>query len=81
MGKVADLFAGRGVAHGFPTRSDDDGMDRVLEVMATNASGLIFANLVDFDALYGHRNDVAGYAAKPRAVRRPAAGAAAYASS
>ena len=43
--------------------SDDDGMDEVEPAMATTTRGLIFANLVDFDTLYGHRNDVAGYAA------------------
>ena len=47
-------------------------MDAVEALMATQERGLIFANLVDFDTLYGHRNDVAGYAAQPRAVRRAA---------
>jgi phosphopentomutase len=63
IGKVKDLFAGRGVSKAVPTASDDDGVDRVLEAMRTDAEGLIFANLVDFDTVYGHRNDVAGYAA------------------
>jgi phosphopentomutase len=63
VGKVADLFAGRGVSQSHPTRSDGEGVDRVELLMATQARGLIFANLVDFDTLYGHRNDTPGYAA------------------
>ena len=63
VGKVNDLFAGRGITRSFPTTSDDDGVDRILERMTREDSGLIFANLVDFDAVYGHRNDVKGYAA------------------
>jgi phosphopentomutase len=63
IGKVGDLFAGRGVAKSRHTASDDDGVDGVLEAMRDERAGLIFANLVDFDAVYGHRNDVAGYAA------------------
>ncbi|HLG54497.1 MAG TPA: phosphopentomutase [Vicinamibacterales bacterium] len=63
IGKVKDLFAGRGITRSFPTASDAEGMDRLLETMRGATTGLIFANLVDFDTLYGHRNDVAGYAA------------------
>ena len=63
VGKVSDLFAGKGISSSNPTRSDTDGVDKVEALMASQASGLIFANLVDFDAQYGHRNDVAGYAA------------------
>ena len=63
IGKVSDLFAGRGITRSFPTRSDSEGMDRVDAAMADGSTGLIFANLVDFDTVYGHRNDVAGYAA------------------
>jgi phosphopentomutase len=63
IGKVNDLFAGRGVSRSMPTKSDLDGMDRLQAAMADTSSGLIFMNLVDFDAAYGHRNDVAGYAA------------------
>jgi phosphopentomutase len=63
VGKVADLFAGRGISETHPTSSDADGVDQVEALMATQARGLIFANLVDFDTLYGHRNDTAGYAA------------------
>ncbi|HYE87775.1 MAG TPA: phosphopentomutase, partial [Vicinamibacterales bacterium] len=63
VGKVADLFAGRGISSSNPTKTDADGVDRIEAVMAAQQHGVIFANLVDFDAVYGHRNDVAGYAA------------------
>jgi phosphopentomutase len=62
IGKIEDLFAGRGVTHAVHTASDEDGMDRVEEQMATVPRGFIFTNLVDFDTQYGHRNDVDGYA-------------------
>ena len=63
VGKTADLFAGRGIQRSLPTGSDDRGVETIAAVMADTAEGLIFANLVDFDTQYGHRNDVAGYAA------------------
>jgi phosphopentomutase len=63
IGKIEDLFAGRGITAATHTANDDHGMDEVLRSMATTTRGLIFANLVDFDTQYGHRNDVAGYAA------------------
>jgi phosphopentomutase len=63
VGKVSDLFAGQGISSSHPTKSDADGVDRVEALMGTQDAGLIFVNLVDFDAVYGHRNDVAGYAA------------------
>jgi phosphopentomutase len=63
IGKVKDLFAGRGITRAVATASDAEGVDRVLETMSTTSNGLIFANLVDFDTVYGHRNDVEGYAA------------------
>lgn len=62
IGKVEDLFAGRGITEAVHTRNDDHGMDEVLGAMDRVDRGLIFANLVDFDTLYGHRNDVVGYA-------------------
>ncbi len=62
IGKIEDLFAGRGISTAIHTISDDDGMDRVLAAMTSVADGLIFANLVDFDTQYGHRNDISGYA-------------------
>jgi phosphopentomutase len=63
IGKIEDLFAGRGITQGIHTVSDDDGMDTVEAQMQIVDRGFIFTNLVDFDAQYGHRNDVAGYAA------------------
>jgi phosphopentomutase len=62
IGKIEDLFAGRGITRAFHTASDDDGMTRVEEQLAVVDRGLIFTNLVDFDTQYGHRNDVEGYA-------------------
>ena len=63
VGKVTDLFAGRGITRATPTRSDEHGMDVIEQEMAATDRGLIFANLVDSDAVYGHRNDAPGYAA------------------
>jgi phosphopentomutase len=62
IGKIEDLFAGRGISTAIHTASDDEGMDCVLSQMASVRDGLIFANLVDFDTQYGHRNDLDGYA-------------------
>jgi len=62
IGKIEDLFAGRGITDAFHTASDDEGMDRLAQQMAEVDRGFIFANLVDFDTQYGHRNDVDGYA-------------------
>jgi phosphopentomutase len=63
IGKIEDLFAGRGITRAIHTSSDDEGMNVVEREMAAVERGLIFTNLVDFDTQYGHRNDVAGYAA------------------
>ena len=63
VGKIDDLFAGRGITRAIHTKSDDESVDVVSSEMASTQHGLIFANLVDFDTVYGHRNDVAGYAA------------------
>jgi phosphopentomutase len=63
IGKIRDLFAGRGVTRATATRSDDHGMDVIEAEIARDGRGLVFANLVDFDAVYGHRNDAPGYAA------------------
>jgi phosphopentomutase len=62
IGKVRDLFGGRGIARALPARSDSEGLDQLLDVIRSQRSGLVFVNLVDFDTLYGHRNDVEGYA-------------------
>jgi phosphopentomutase len=63
VGKIEDLFAGRGLTRAVHTTSDDHGMDVVTEELSTTPRGLIFVNLVDFDTKYGHRNDIEGYAA------------------
>ena len=62
IGKIRDLFAGRGIADAYSTTSDEDGMNKIEEQLQRQSDGLIFANLVDFDTVYGHRNDVPGYA-------------------
>jgi phosphopentomutase len=63
IGKIEDLFAGRGMTAAVHTKSDDHGMDEIESAMSSIPDGLIFANLVDFDTVYGHRNDPEGYAA------------------
>jgi phosphopentomutase len=62
VGKIEDIFTGRGISGAVHTKSDSDGVDQTLKAMAEVDRGLIFTNLVDFDTLYGHRNDVAGFA-------------------
>jgi phosphopentomutase len=63
VGKIFDVFLGRGIAESAKTKNNTDGMTKTLETMTEHASGLIFVNLVDFDQQYGHRNDIAGYGA------------------
>jgi len=63
IGKIADIFAGRGIGRSITTRSNADGMQQILKTLAEQPSGLLFANLVDFDMLYGHRLDATGFAA------------------
>ncbi len=63
VGKISDIFAGEGVTDSFPTALNADGMERIETAWENLQSGLVFANLVDFDMLHGHRRDVAGYAA------------------
>jgi phosphopentomutase len=74
VGKVSDLFAGRGISASNPTKSDADGMDTIEALMSTQERGMIFANLVDFDTVYGHRNDTPGYAANLEAFDARLAG-------
>lgn len=62
VGKIEDIFAGVGITEAVHTKSNMEGVDKTLEYMAAEKKGLIFTNLVDFDMLYGHRNDVSGYA-------------------
>ncbi len=63
VGKIADVFSHRGITSFVKTKSNDDGISRTIEAAKQRDGGLIFTNLVDFDMLYGHRNDVEGYAA------------------
>jgi len=63
IGKINDLFAGRGITRATHTASDTEGMQRLADTIHEAQGGLLFVNLVDFDTVYGHRNDVAGYAA------------------
>ncbi|PYJ87236.1 MAG: phosphopentomutase [Verrucomicrobia bacterium] len=62
VGKISDIFAGQGITDSFPTDGNAEGMQKIRENWERIENGLIFANLVDFDMLYGHRRDVAGYA-------------------
>ncbi|WP_315039596.1 phosphopentomutase [uncultured Enterococcus sp.] len=62
VGKINDIFNGQGITDSVRTKSNMDGVDQLLKVMKQDFTGLSFTNLVDFDALYGHRRDVVGYA-------------------
>lgn len=66
VGKIYDIFAGRGITRHVYTGSNEEGVDQTLRMLKEVTSGLIFTNLVDFDMLYGHRRDIEGYA---RALR------------
>jgi phosphopentomutase len=63
VGKIFDVFLGRGITDHVLTKSNADGMQKTLEATAEFEGGLIYTNLVDFDQQYGHRNDVEGYGA------------------
>lgn len=62
VGKINDIFAGQGVTEMVRTSGNGEGIDRTLEYLKKDFEGLCFINLVDYDMLYGHRNDVDGYA-------------------
>ena len=62
VGKIFDVFLGRGIGEHEKTKNNTDGMAKTLEAMKDFEAGLIWVNLVDFDQQYGHRNDVEGYA-------------------
>lgn len=70
VGKIFDVFLGRGIREYEKTKSNADGMAKTLAAMDTFDGGMIFVNLVDFDQLYGHRNDVEGYAGALEEVDR-----------
>ncbi|HHT62136.1 MAG: phosphopentomutase [Bacillota bacterium] len=62
VGKITDIFAGQGITRSVKTKNNLDGIESTISVIGQLEKGLIFTNLVDFDMLYGHRNDVEGYA-------------------
>lgn len=62
IGKIYDIFAGKGIAHTQRIQNNVDGMEKTLEMQEKDFKGLCFVNLVDFDMMYGHRNDIEGYA-------------------
>lgn len=70
VGKITDIFAGKGVTESIFTHSNDEGMNATAEVASRDFHGLCFTNLVDFDMLYGHRQDREGYAAAMMAFDR-----------
>ena len=70
VGKIFDVFLGRGIGEYEKTKSNADGMEKTLAATKEFNGGLIFVNLVDFDQQYGHRNDVPGYARALEAVDR-----------
>ena len=70
VGKIPDIFAGQGLTESRHTESNDHGVDVAVEYLATGPDLLVFANLVDFDTKYGHRNDPPGYAACVEAFDR-----------
>ena len=62
VGKIYDIFAGKGIAHTQRIQGNVDGMEKTIQLQDKDFNGLCFGNLVDFDMLYGHRNDIEGYA-------------------
>ena len=62
VGKIIDIFAEKGITEYVRTVNNEDGINKTLEYMKKDFNGLCFTNLVDYDMLYGHRNDVEGYA-------------------
>ena len=62
IGKISDIFAGSGIRESHPTTSNRHGMEVIQKLWDSGKGGLYFANLVDFDMLFGHRRDVGGYA-------------------
>jgi phosphopentomutase len=62
IGKIRDIYAGRGLTKSQPTKNNADGMEQTVNWLNKAEKGLVFTNLVDFDMKYGHRNDPWGYA-------------------
>ena len=70
VGKIYDIFAGQGFTESHPTSGNENGMDTTMGMANRDFNGLCFVNLVDFDMVYGHRNDVEGYATAMTAFDR-----------
>ena len=70
VGKINDIFCGRGIAAAVHTGNNREGLEALRSLTETAGDGLVFANLVDTDMLYGHRNDAAGYAAALQEIDR-----------
>ena len=62
VGKIRDIFAGKGIGRHIPMDGNEDGMDKTIATQDEDFTGLCFTNLVDFDMKYGHRRDIDGYA-------------------
>ncbi|MCL5779938.1 MAG: phosphopentomutase [Firmicutes bacterium] len=62
VGKIYDIFAGVGISESVKAKNNMDGVDQTIKLMQNSRQGLIFANLVEYDSVYGHRNDPVGYA-------------------
>lgn len=62
IGKVSDIFAGRGITRSIPVKNNTENIRRTIEAVRGMVPGIVFTNLVDFDTLYGHRNDPVGFA-------------------
>lgn len=61
VGKIEDIFEHRGITEAYHTTNNNDGIEKTKELLKKNFKGLLFVNLVDFDMIYGHRNDAEGY--------------------
>ena len=62
IGKINDIFAGKGISTTIKTSNNEEGIERIVDHLSKDFEGICFTNLVDFDMLYGHRNDIDGYA-------------------
>lgn len=62
VGKIHDIYAGKGITESLRTKNNEEGIERLIDHMNKAFEGICFVNLVDFDMIYGHRNDVDGYA-------------------
>lgn len=61
MGKISDIFNGRGITKSYHSKNNREGIEATIDFLKTDFNGLLFTNLVDFDMLYGHRRNPRGY--------------------